>query len=293
MRAGKESKDRSAQSYDNRPSAYPPSPNPQSPPMPTLNHIFLYPIKSLDSVAVTQAEILPGGALAGDREFVIVDQAGRWVNGKRTPLVHGLRSQFDLAARQVMMAIQGEAAITFHLDAERAALAQWLSAYFRFPVTLQQNLITGFPDDAASPGPTLISTATLTKVADWFPGLTVAEARSRFRTNLELGDVPAFWEDRLYSETGAPVPFTIGAVQMQGINPCQRCPVPTRHPITGLVLPQFQKTFVQQRQATLPAWAAANRFNHFYRLAVNTRIDRTETGKVLRVGDPIPDLRLF
>ena len=255
--------------------------------MPILHHILLYPIKSLDGVAVAQAEILPGGALAGDREFVIVDQAGRWVNGKRTARVHGLRTEFDLAARRVTLASSEQSGGMFHLDSDRAALEEWLSTYFTFPVTLQQNLITGFPDDPDSPGPTLVSTATLATVAAWFEGLEVTEARARFRTNLECGDVPPFWEDQLYGATDAPVSFTIGVVQVQGINPCQRCPVPTRHPLTGVALPQFQKTFGQQRQATLPRWAAANRFNHFYRLAVNTRIDHTQAGKVLRVGDVI------
>lgn len=253
--------------------------------MPTLDQILLYPIKSLDGIAVTQAEIGPGGALVGDREFALVDQAGRWVNGKRTAQIHLLRSQFDLAARQVTITAPGKKAATFNLDRDREALEHWLSAYFTFSVTLQQNLITGFPDDPAASGPTLISTATLATVAAWFPHMAVAEARSRFRTNLEVGDVPAFWEDRLYAASGEPVGFTIGEVSLQGINPCQRCPVPTRHPLTGVPLEQFQKTFAQQRRATLPNWAAANRFNHFYRLAVNTRIAPAETGKVLRVGD--------
>lgn len=253
--------------------------------MPTLDYIFLFPIKSLDSVAVNQAEILPGGALAGDREFAIVDQAGKWVNGKRTAKVHLLRSQFDLTLRQVVLSAPKMAVTTFHLDGDRAALAQWLSAYFEFAVTLQQNLHTGFPDDRQAAGPTIISTPTLTTVAAWFPAMDVVEARLRFRTNLEFGQVAAFWEDHLYSANGAPLPFTIGAVQMQGINPCQRCPVPTRQALTGAVTPQFAKTFAQQRQATLPAGVAAQRFDHFYRLAVNTRIAPTQAGKILHVGD--------
>jgi uncharacterized protein len=252
--------------------------------MPTLNHIFIFPIKSLDGVTVAQAEIAPGGSLVGDREFAIVDQTGKWVNGKRTAQVHLLRSGFDLAARTVTISVQGENQATFHLEADRAALEQWLSDFFTFAVTLQQDLTTGFPDDPAAPGPTIISTSTLATVASWFPELDVTQARLRFRTNLEFGDMPAFGEDRLFSESTAPVPLTIGDVHVQGINPCQRCPVPTRHPLTGVPLNQFQKVFVRQRQATLPEGIAANRFNHFYRLAVNTRIAPSETGKILRVG---------
>jgi hypothetical protein len=49
----------------------------------------------------------------------------------------------------------------------------------------------------------------------------------------------------------------------------------------------FQKRFSDLRRETLPPWAPAARFDHFYRLAVNTRVAPTEHGKLLRVGDPL------
>ena len=48
------------------------------------------------------------------------------------------------------------------------------------------------------PGPTLISTASLEEVARWF-GFDLAEARRRFRANLEIGGCEAFWKDTLAS----------------------------------------------------------------------------------------------
>ena len=78
--------------------------------------------------------------------------------------------------------------------------------------------------------------------------------------------------------------FRVGDVQMEGINPCQRCVVPTRDPETGEVDDRFQKIFIQKRQATLPEWVERSRFNHFYRLAVNTRIPTSEAGKLLALG---------
>jgi MOSC domain-containing protein len=44
---------------------------------------------------------------------------------------------------------------------------------------------------------------------------------------------------------------------------------------------------MQLRQEQLPGWANAQRFNHFYRFAVNTSIPPAETGKYLRVGDAL------
>ena len=41
------------------------------------------------------------------------------------------------------------------------------------------------------------------------------------------------------------------------------------------------------RKKRLPSWANAERFNHFYRFAVNTSIPASEEGKHLRAGDSI------
>jgi hypothetical protein len=111
--------------------------------------------------------------------------------------------------------------------------------------------------------------------------------RERLRANVEIADVPAFWEDQLFAEAGTIVQFQIGSIQFEGINPCQRCVVPTRDAVTGKAYPNFQKIFVAKRQETLPAWVASSRFNHFFRLSVNTRIPESEAGKILQVGDEV------
>jgi uncharacterized protein len=159
----------------------------------------------------------------------------------------------------------------------------------------------GFPDDTIANGPTIISTASLQTVSEWFPGLTLDAVRQRFRTTLEIdgvdvaaksasadGNLPAFWEDQLYGEDErSVVRFRIGEVNFEGSNPCVRCPVPARDPQTGDFLADFQKRFSDLRRQTLPPWAPDARFDHFYRLAVNTRVAPTETGKLLRLGDTL------
>ncbi|MBC7972257.1 MAG: MOSC N-terminal beta barrel domain-containing protein [Verrucomicrobia bacterium] len=255
--------------------------------MPELAQILLYPIKALDGVAVAQTTLLASGALKHDREFAIVDLQGKVVNGKRTPAVHGIRSRIDLQTRTITLSLQGEVqAATLHLDDERLALERWLSDYFGFAVKLVQNTQVGFPDDTDAPGPTVISTGTLQAIADWF-ALSLEETRRRFRSNLELSSVEPFWEDRLFQEGDRTVPFQLGAVQFAGVNPCQRCVVVTRDPITGESLPGFQKTFVAKRKETLPTWTEGSRFNHFFRLAVNTRTLTAQAGKMLRLGDQV------
>jgi hypothetical protein len=250
--------------------------------------ILIYPIKSLDGVEVKTTRILSSGAIQYDREFAIVDELNKFVNGKRHAKVHLLRSQYNLEDRTVLLKISDtNFQQVFHLDDERQALEDWLSNFFGFAVKLQQNPMMGFPDDTVSPGPTIISTATLTEVASWFAGISVDEMRRRIRANIEIEGVPAFWEDRLYGEQGDVVSFRVANVHLLGINPCQRCVVPTRDSLSGEVYKNFQKVFVAKRQQTLPTWVASSRFNHFYRLSVNTQLSSSSVEKTIKIGDEV------
>jgi uncharacterized protein YcbX len=256
--------------------------------MPYLARILLYPFKSLNPISVTSAEMLPSGALVHDREFALFDSDGKFINGKRNPKVHGLDVTLDTMTGAVRFTRPDTGQTRqFCLPDDWGVIESWLTDYFGEPVTLRRSTEGGFPDDLQSPGPTLISTGSLESVASWFPGLSAASVRVRFRANLEIADSPPFWEDHLFSEPETTVPFQIGDVLFHGVNPCQRCVVPPRDPQTGEAIPQFSQVFRERREATLPEWASRSRFNHFYRLALNTRVPATEAGKILRVGDAV------
>jgi len=255
---------------------------------PILVGIRIFPVKSLDALELHEVKILPSGALAQDREFALTDTNGKFINAKRFPLVQRLRSAWDGELRVLCLQWEGTAQEKrFRLPQDQSTLEAWLSIFFEQPVILAQNLEGGFPDDSKAPGPTVISKATLQEVASWYPGLTLAETRRRFRANLEIGGVPAFWEDQLYANAGEAIPFKIGDVTFQGVNPCQRCIVPTRDSLSADPTTEFSQTFRAMREATLPPWANRSRFNHYYRLAVNTCVPTTEAGKILRLGDPL------
>lgn len=253
---------------------------------PYLANIYIYPVKSLDRVEVKEATILESGALMGDREWALFDERGKFVNGKNNAKVHLLRSAFN-ENDQISLHIQDtDQKATFSLRDEQSALEDWLENYFG-RVKLAQNQQTGFPDDTNANGPTVISTSTIEEVASWFPGISVEEMRLRMRANLEIGEVPPFWEDRLFAQAGQCVQFQVGDVLFEGVNPCQRCVVPVRNSKTGEATENFQKTFVKRRKETLPDWTVGDRFNHFYRLSVNTNLPVTEAGKVVREGDEV------
>ncbi|HXM96644.1 MAG TPA: MOSC N-terminal beta barrel domain-containing protein [Candidatus Dormibacteraeota bacterium] len=251
----------------------------------------LHPIKSLDPVDVKQARIGPNGGLEGDRTWALYSVDGRWVNAKRTAAMHLLRAAYAPDLSSVTLSVPADrrnisaGTFAFPQDTERAA--QWFSAYFEQQVIVRYAL-EGLPDDALASGPTIISSATLEAVCGWFPGLTIDEARLRFRTTLEIDGVPGFWEDQLFGQQArSVVRFRIGEVAFEGSNPCARCPVPSRDPYTGRDISGFQKRFSELRRTELPRWSPAGRFDHFYRLATNTRVASTESGKLLRVGDPL------
>jgi uncharacterized protein YcbX len=255
--------------------------------MPILTHINVYPLKSCDGQSVEEATLLPSGGLANDRRFALVDRTGEWLNGKRTPALHRLRTRFDTATCALTIRVDGAGpASTFSMAPPRTEAVAWFGEYLGQPVSILENTDRGFPDDTESFGPTLVSTATLIEIASWFGGLSLEETRARFRANLEI-DAPApFWEDRLVAEGTGVVRFEIGAAVLLGTNPCARCPVPSRNPYTGEPIHQFGRIFTGRRQATLPEWAPRSRFDHFYRLSVNTR-PASERESVLRVGDEL------
>lgn len=256
--------------------------------MANLGKILIFPIKSLEAIALSEVKISTGGTLTGDREFALFDQHGRYINAKRHPKIHLIRANYDLGDRLVHLQIQNQNEIcTFHLDQERELLINWFSEFFAQPVELRQNVINGFPDDPDAWSATIISEASLVTVQSWYDSANIdlEQIRRRFRTNLEIADTEPFWEDHLFTKSGELVPFQIGDVQFLGSNPCQRCPVPTRDPSTGEAYPEFQKIFTRFREATLPINTERSRFNHFYRLALNTRIPSTEVGKILKLGD--------
>jgi len=261
--------------------------------LPYLGTISIHPIKSLGPIFVPSARIVECGGLEHDREFALFDAEGKYINGKRNPKVHQLRATIDWKDATVFIKIRTEAEThAFHLHKEICKLEGWLTEYFGMAVSWKRNSRGGYPDDTKAPGPTIIGTSTLEAVTGWYKGLEVSEVRTRFRANLELAGAEPFWEDNLYAEPEQHVRFRIGDVEFEGTNPCQRCVVPTRDTSTGEQTAEFSNTFMAKRRELLPSWATESRFNHYYRLAVNTRVPHSEVGKMVRVGDAVEILEV-
>jgi uncharacterized protein YcbX len=258
---------------------------------PHLVRIQVHPIKSLDPVEVQTATIGDAGSLQFDRAWAVHTLDGRLVNARRVPAIHLVRAVYGPNFASVTLSAVGNrrnlepGRFAFPTDTEPAAA--WFSKFLEQSVMVRHDP-NGIPDDLIANGPTIISTASLVAVCSWFPGLTIAEARLRFRSTLEVDGVPAFWEDQLFGpEIRSVVRFRIGEVAFEGSYPCIRCPIPARNPRTGAETMGFQKRFAQLRRMQLPVWSHSERFEHFYCLATNTRIASIESGKHLSVGDTL------
>ena len=261
-------------------------------PVPRLARIQIHPIKSLDPVQVQETAIGPAGSLQFDRAWALYHLDGTLLAFSRTPALHRIRASYspDFSSVTLQASPNGRqvpAAATFAFPGDTTGAAAWFSEYFKEPLMVRYDP-NGRPDDLIANGPTILSTASLDTVCEWYPGLSIEEARLRFRATLEVDGVPPFWEDRLFGpELRSVIRFRIADVAFEGSYPCIRCPVPPRDPRTGEDMVGFQKTFVRRRRELLPDWSHADRFEHFYCLATNTRVASTEAGKPLRLGDTL------
>lgn len=255
---------------------------------PVIDRITIYPVKSLDGMCLQKAQIGNGGSLVHDREYAIISSNGKFVKGKNNDLVYLLRSEIDFENEFISFRHQADETWNrFHLHNDKAAIDEYLSVFFKMPVTLARNTDGKFLDIPVQSGVTVLSNASLQTVGNWFNNMDIAETRKRFRATIELTGVPSFWEDRLFFNEEAGIEFFIGDVQLLGMSPRARCVVPTRHPETGEAIHGFQKKFANQRNADLPSWSTLDNYNHAYYLSVDCYIPPSESGKWISVGDEV------
>jgi uncharacterized protein len=260
---------------------------------PKLGRIRIYPFKSLDPIECEAAHFTSTGSLKEDRRFAFLLPNGKFFNAKNDPRIHQIRLHIDPSAQSYEFSIQGtKTRVQTNLTEGFEALEHWIFKHLKVKTKVTENGDQGFPDDLQASGPTVISRGTIEAIASWYPSLTPDNIRSRFRANLEIENVPAFWEDRLCAEKASgEIEFQIGNATLKGINPCQRCVVPSRDQQTGETLADFTKQFLVERQKALPNWAPRSQFNHFYRAAINTTARNNDATGPIRLGDEVKTIK--
>jgi uncharacterized protein YcbX len=251
-----------------------------------IDRLTVYPVKGLDHLDVERAMTRPGGTLEHDREFALRDADGDRVNAKQSDRFHQLQTTYDPETATLRVEAPERREFALDTDQGRAEATSWLGDALALDgdLTLDRDAEVGHVDRRGM-GPSVISTATLETVADWFDDLTVDGARRRLRANVEVSGVPAFWEDRFVGE-GAPA-FRAGDVRIEGVTPCGRCVVPSRDPETGEPTPEFRDQFITNRREAFPEWADRDAFDHFYTMMLIARVPEADRGQPIAVGDDV------
>ena len=264
--------------------------------MAVISQLCIHPIKGLCPV---QVETMEFGGVDGstsgvryDRAWAVVTAAGHYVNGKTHPSVHHVRLLSFVPPSTVTMRFKKEEdnTVTFDLVQQHQQAQEWLCRVLHVKngrlvhqPSQQQQQAHAMVDDIRYNGPTIVSRATLECVARWFT-LPVDEVADRFRLNIVVDNVPAFWEDTLLDKHRRTHGKTLFHVQGSGeassqsrscclvaVDPIHRCVVPTRTPSTyctqqphqqqpGIPLRGFYKTFCKHRIETLLKNGLQDRF---------------------------------
>jgi uncharacterized protein YcbX len=265
-----------------------------------IERLRRYPIKGLDGTDLESATITAAGTIAGDREYAMCEPTADRIetgddmqtlayNGKQTDRFHAVRTHLD-AETHVLTVETDDESRRFDLSTEAGLVdaSEWFGEFIDDDVEFRRREPPSFVDRPDA-GPSVISTATLEEVASWFDDMTVEGARRRLRANVEVGGVPAFWEDRFVGDdaSGFVVDGDDGEIRFEGAEPCARCVVPSRDPETGDPLPEFRERFIERREATFPEWADRDAFPHFYTVMLISRVPEGSRGRTLAVGDEV------
>lgn len=213
--------------------------------------LHIHPVKSGRAVDLAQATLLPAG-LEGDRRWMIVDEAGRFLTQREEPrlaLLEAVPGEAGLTLRAPGLAPlmlpypTGQAEhIIAHIWRSKAAArvaegaSAWLSGWLGRPLRLvwlpngaNRPLNTAFAKGPGGVGfadgyPVLITnTASL---ADLNRRLDAPAPMNRFRANIVISsDTP--WGEDGWSR------LRIGETELELVKPCDRCVVVTTDQVTG------------------------------------------------------------
>lgn len=234
----------------------------------SISHLFVYPIKSLGGIELTEARLTDRG-IEHDRRWMLVDENNRFLTQREFPLMALLRTA--ILVNELTVYEKGNEADTIRVNlypTETATLRvqvwddvveaivmedeinQWFSAKLNrvcklvyMPDASQRkvdadyalnNELTGFSD--AFPV-LMIGQASLD---DLNSRLTTAVPMNRFRPNIVFTGGTAFAEDTMQH-------FRINGIDLYAVKPCARCVVTTTDQETGIIAKEPLKTLSSYR----------------------------------------------
>jgi uncharacterized protein len=210
-----------------------------------LSEIWIYPIKSLGGISLTQAEVMEKG-LQYDRRWMLIDEAGNFMTQRKLPELALFKVQLDATSLRVQFRNES---IYIPLETDAQPLRPvmiWndqvfahevsteISAWFSSCIKTDCRLVF-FPEQQARPVDAHYKIADeQVSLADAYPFLIIGQETlallnskleqalpmNRFRPNFVFTGGAAHEEDTWRD-------FTIGTNRFVGVKPCARCVLTT------------------------------------------------------------------
>ena len=260
----------------------------------TLSEIWIYPIKSLGGIPLTESHVQERG-LQYDRRWMIVDPEGRFITQRN---VHQMvlidvafsESGFRVTHREfpgedLLVPFESGSQETIHVQiwddeveavtvskATDRQLSRWLGREVR---------LVRMPDWTSRPvDPNYTQNGENVSFADGYPVLLIGQSSldelntrlespvsmRRFRPNLVVTGSAAYEEDTWHE-------LSIGTCSFRGVKPCARCNVPTLDPATGMAGTEPIKTLSTYRKRNNKVLFGMNLLARPGKIAVGDRVN--------------------
>jgi uncharacterized protein YcbX len=270
--------------------------------MAKLSAIYIYPVKSLSGIQLTESEVTQIG-FKYDRKWMLVDANNRFLSQRRLPKMALIKTKIQ--QQKLIISAANKADLTLDLipktshsininiwdeDCPAETISelanQWFSDFLEQPCQLvyqADNSIRQVDQKFSSPNDR-------TAFSDGFPFLITSEASlsllnsqmglklpmQRFRPNIVITDCTSYEEDTWRK-------INIGSINFKLPKPCSRCSVPQIDPKTAISDKQPLRTLSQTRK-----W---NNKVFFGQNALHDSIGILRVGdtvQVIETGDPQP-----
>ncbi|WP_063780920.1 MOSC domain-containing protein [Nonomuraea sp. SBT364] len=250
-----------------------------------LANIYFYPVKSTSGHELPSAEVEPWG-LAGDRRYVVIDEAGRPLTARDSPAMLSCVPRPD--GDTITLTAPGAAPLRVTPTAAKVTIgawrapveltdcgddaAAWVSALIGRPGRLARlddptqrpvNPAYGRPEDRVSLADAypllLTTTASLEQLNTWVTG-TAADlgepepaplSMRRFRPSVVVEGAEPFAEDGWKR-------IRIGEVEFRGVKLCDRCVLTTVDPDTWTKGKEPIRTLARHRKWDGKTWFGLN-----------------------------------
>lgn len=266
--------------------------------MPILSNIFIYPVKSLTGIEVTNWQVNEKGLLH-DRKWMLIDSHNQFLSQRRMPKMALIKTQLTATELILSTATSGSISLAIEPQGGREIIStiwkdqclsktiskqadHWLSDFLEIECKLVYQ-----PEHVTRPvDPQYAYKTDIVNFSDGFPFLITSQASldtlnkamdlklpmQRFRPNLVISQCDSYVEDSWRK-------ITINNIGFRLPKPCSRCPVPTINTETAKMGKEPLTTLSRLRKWNKKVYFGQNALhNNVGELSVNDLVEITQTG---------------